>query len=626
MYRPSRRSADVFLIGLFAVAALFGASAALSADTQERSASRDQDADTNPRVSPVFGIRRDSRSRSRDRRSSRPFDGSRNSLSDPEMNAADTALRRLLPNGYHDGLDSIAGQTRPWPRTVSNIVFAQSGSRPNTVGATDFVWQWGQFIDHDIDLSDGTDPPESYPIVMPDDDNFFPAGTGIDFNRSIHLHDSNGVRQQINEISGWIDASMVYGSDKERALALRTMDGTGRLKVDPGNMLPRNVNGLANAGGPNPQLFLAGDVRSNEQVALAAMHTLFVREHNRLADLFLAEANRRDSADDRGGSRPGKLYRYEDERGNVVYSDRPPAGQTGVVARARDGNDATKSRVAGDDIYERARAIVAAEIQHITYNEFLPVLLGPRAVGRYSGYRPGTDARVANEFSTAAYRIGHSMLSATLLRLDADGEVVAAGNLALRDAFFAPHILRRHGIEPLLRGLARQLCQQIDAYVIDDVRNFLFGDPGLGGLDLVSLNIQRGRDHGMPDYNSARIALGLSPVTTFAEISGDPETVARLRRAYRDVNDIDLWVGGVAEDPYAGGMLGELFHTIVKRQFLALRDGDRFWYAKALSREDRELVESLTLADIIRMNTEIDGEIQDNVFTVAAPGARRRRP
>ncbi|MBT8081873.1 MAG: DUF4124 domain-containing protein [Gammaproteobacteria bacterium] len=625
MYRPIR-SADVFLVGLFTVALLFGTSAALSAETQKRSARHKQDADTNPRVSPVLGIRRDKRSKSRDRRSSRPFDGSRNNLSDSEMNAAHTALRRLLPNDYLDGVDSIAGQTRPWPRTVSNIVLAQSGSRPNTFGATDFVWQWGQFIDHDITLSDGTDPPESHPIVIPDDDPVFPVGTGIDFNRSIYLHDGNGVRQQINEISGWIDASMVYGSDNERAVALRTMDGTGRLKVEPGNLLPRNLDGLANAGGPSPHLFLAGDVRSNEQAGLAAMHTLFVREHNRLANLFLSEANGRDSAKDRRGSRSGKMYRYEDESGNVVYSDRPPAGQTRVVARERDKHAGRKSKVSGDQIYERARAIVVAEIQHITYHEFLPVLLGPRAVGRYSGYRPGTDARVANEFSTAAFRIGHSMLSPTLLRLDADGEVIAAGNLALRDAFFAPQILRRDGIEPLLRGLAGQLCQQVDAYVIDDVRNFLFGDPGLGGLDLAALNIQRGRDHGNPDYNSARIALGLAPVTRFADVSGNPETVSRLRRTYRDVNDIDLWVGGVAEDPYAGGMLGELFHKIVKRQFLALRDGDRFWYAKALSREDRELVESLTLADIIRMNTEINREIQDNVFMVAAARGGRRRP
>lgn len=188
------------------------------------------------------------------------------------------------------------------------------------------------------------------------------------------------------------------------------------------------------------------------------MHTLFVKEHNRLAD--------------------------------------------GI----RNGNRS----LSGDEIYEEARRMVGALIQAITYREFIPVLFGPDALSGYRGYNTSKNAGIANIFSTAAYRLGHTMLSPTLLRLDDKGQPIAAGNLSLRDAFFTPWRLGAEGgIAPLLRGLAAQLAQEIAPLVIDDVRNFLFGEPGLGGFDLVSLNIQRGRDHGLPSYNQAREDIGL---------------------------------------------------------------------------------------------------------------------
>ena len=535
------------------------------------------------------------------------------------MNAVDTPLRRLLPNDYEDQLGKMSGQARRNPRKISNIVFSQAGDRKNTAGASDFVWQWGQFLDHDIDLTGGTDPNESVPIPIPSKDRHFLPGFAMDFNRSIYGIDRAGIRQQVNEITGWIDASNVYGSDDDRSAALRTLDGTGRLKTSAQNLLPRNVDGLENAGGPNSALFLGGDVRVNEQVALTAMHTLFMREHNRWAGIFLAEES--------APSNRRQMYRHKDKNGNWTFSDRPQSGHRNVVGPIRESRPSQKPKPTGDEIFERARAMVAAEMQHITYTEFLPVLLGRNALPRYGGYRPGTDARIMNVFSTAAFRLGHSMLSPTLLRLDRNGQPIANGHLELRNGFFAPDQIRQYGIEPLLRGLSQQLCQDVDSFVVDDVRNFLFGDPKMGGFDLVSLNIQRGRDHGLPSYNSARRALNLKPVAEFGEISSDPVTVSRLKKAYTDVEDIDLWVGGVAEDNFGNSMLGELFHTIVMKQFEALRAGDRFWYTKVLSRQDRERVEALSLADIIRLNTNIGDEIQDNVFLARKLNAtRRRRP
>ena len=153
-------------------------------------------------------------------------------------------------------------------------------------------------------------------------------------------------------------------------------------------------------------------------------------------------------------------------------------------------------------------------------------------------------------------------------------------------------------------------------YVVDDVRNFLFGDPGEGGFDLASLNIQRGRDHGVPGYNDARQALGLPRVESFADISSDQDIQRRMASVYDSVDDIDLWVGGLAEDQLPGAMVGQLISRLVKRQFEVLRDGDRFWYQNHLNDEERRMVDNTTLADIIRRNTTIDSEIPDDVFHI----------
>lgn len=526
-----------------------------------------------PGVSPVRRIVRDPAPVNREPLSDsfRTIDGSGNNLLNPSIGEAGIQLLRLVPSDYSDDILELAGADRPGARFISNIVSVQREAIPNDIGASDFLWQWGQFIDHDIDLTDGIDPPEEAAIPVPAGDPLFdPEGEGvivIDFNRSLYDPNtgtgSDNPRQQINEITSWLDASMVYGSDSTRATALRTMDGSGRLRTSEGNLLPFNEAGFANAGGDSAALFLAGDVRANEQVGLTAMHTLFVREHNRIARSI-----------------------------------------------GRDHPDLT-----GDQIYQQARQIVGAQIQVITYREYLPLLLGPNRLAPYSGYNPEINASIANVFASGGYRYGHSALSPTLLRLNAQGSPIAEGNLALRDAFFSPQRINDEGgIGPILRGLANQVCQRIDTLVVDDVRNFLFGPPGAGGFDLAALNIQRGRDHGIPSYNDVREALGLARAKSFADMTSDPEIRERLRNAYANVDDVDIWVGGLAEDHLPNAMVGELVFRILKEQFEALRDGDRFWYSLILRGDTLAEVEKTRLSDIIRRNTNIRSEIPDNVF------------
>lgn len=258
---------------------------------------------------------------------------------------------------------------------------------------------------------------------------------------------------------------------------------------------------------------------------------------------------------------------------------------------------------------------MGAQIQVITYREFLPALLGPEAIPPYRGYDPDLNAGIGNAFSTAAYRFGHSALNRTLLRLDRNGREIAAGHLALRNAFFDPRRLTAEGgIEPLLRGLAAQRHQRIDLQIVDDVRNFLFVPPPADGFDLAALNIQRGRDHGLPGYNDAREAMGLSRANRFSDMSRDRDTASRLAAAYAHPDDVDMWVGCLAEPPLPNTHLGALATEVLVDQFVALRDGDRFWYANTLSRREIRQVENTRLSDIIRRNTAIGRELPRDVF------------
>ncbi|MEL7371134.1 MAG: peroxidase family protein, partial [Myxococcota bacterium] len=505
----------------------------------------------------------------------RTYDGSNNNVDHPEWGASFAHLQRLAPSAYADGIDDMAGAARPSARVVSNALAeqAEGTSIPNPFNRTDFVWQWGQFLDHDIDLTDGVE--ESMPVAVPSGDPWFdPNGTGtveIPFSRAIYDPatglSADNPREQENEITSWIDGSMVYGSTSTRAAALRVGRNSPMLATSTGNLLPFNEDSLLNANGfvTDPTaLFVAGDIRVNEQVGLAVMHTLFVREHNRRA----AELRR----------------------------DFPEAS--------------------ADEIFEAARRLVIAEIQMITYNEWLPALLGEGAIPRYRGYDSSVNPTIYNGFSAAAFRLGHSMLNERLLRVDARGAVVAEGHLDLDQAFFnAPQILTREdSLDPILRGLASQTHQALDNMIVSDVRNFLFGLPGNGGLDLASLNIQRGRDHGLPSYNTMRTAMGLSAVSSFSDITDDTTVVTALANTYNSVSDIDLWVGGLCEDAVDGSQLGPLFQAILVRQFTELRDGDRFWYQNDLSEAEMNRIRNTTLARVIRANTGVGDELQDNVF------------
>ncbi len=503
-------------------------------------------------------------------RAYRSVDGSANNLANSDWGSAGIEFLRMAPPDYADGVGEPAGWERLSARTISNMCVAQSEPMPNSDRLSDMFWQWGQFLDHDLDLTPEILPKEVLEIPIPTGDPFFdPTSEGdrvMTMGRSFYSM-VDGVREQVNAITAFLDGSNIYGSDDERRQALRTLDGTGRLRTSAGDLLPFNTAGLPNAPSPAPGYFLGGDFRANEQVGLTAMHTVWVREHN-----FWA----------------------------------------GEIA-------ATFPQLGGERIFRWAQAIVIGELQAITYNEFLPLLLGDRGLDAYDGYDPNVDAGIANEFATAAFRFGHTMLSPKLRRFDRKGRRVAAGHLPLRDAFFDPSHISEEGIDSVLRGLAFHRAQEIDPRVVDDVRNFLFGAPGAGGFDLSALNIQRGRDHGLASYNDLREAYGLKRLKFLRQVNRDKEVRRALREAFGSVDSIDAWVGGLAEKPVGTAMVGETFAAVLRDQFHRLRAGDRFWYQSYLPPSWVEMVEEQTLAVVIRRNTGIGNELSDDVFHARRP-------
>ena len=330
----------------------------------------------------------------------------------PTDNQSKSELIRIAPADYGDGKGSLSGADRPGAREISNTVSKQDGNTVNQKGASDLFWGWGQFLDHDITLTE-TNKHDSANIPVPKGDaKLDPFSTGkaeIPFERTDSITDGKGVRQQLNTITSAIDGSQVYGSTDTQTDKLRSFTG-GKLKTSGDNLLPTDEKGN----------FMAGDKRVNEQPGLTSLHTLFMREHNRMADQ-IAKAN-------------------------------PSWGDS--------------------KIFDTARKNVTHKIQSITKNEFLPTLLGSNSPTGKSGYNPHADPRISNSFSAAGYRFGHSLVSPTIPIEQADG---STKHVALMDAFMNPGIVKKNGIDGILGGQSKQTSQALDPAVIEDLRSALFG-------------------------------------------------------------------------------------------------------------------------------------------------------
>lgn len=474
------------------------------------------------------------------------LDGTNNNLTNTSWGAANTQLPRVAPSAYSDGLNSPSLPDAPNARDISNLIAAQSESVENDRFISSIWFQWGQFLDHDIVRSfslDRTLPRELFPI---NDQMLF---TRSAFDRSTGI---NTPREHTNFLSSYIDGTAVYGTTAAESASLRAKVG-GRMAVtmtDSGELLPT---------APGSTSFVAGDVRVNENITLAAMHTLWVREHNRIAA----------------------------ELASTEFA----------------GRDLTDAAV-DEEIFQRARKHVAGLIQHITYNEFLPSTLGFNAIPTYKGYDPSVNAAISNEFTTIIFRLGHTTLPDELL-IGRDGE-----KIAFKDAFNNSKFLFDRGIDGIFSGLSAQKMEEIDPLVADGVRNALADGPG--GVDLAARNIQRGRDHGLPNYNAVREAIGLRAVATFGEITSDAALAEKLTTLYGSPDHADAWIVAISEDHVPGASVGETLYAYMVDQFVRLRDGDRFYFENHLDSELVAEIKSTRLSDVIRRNSS--AVVQDEVF------------
>lgn len=510
----------------------------------------------------------------------RTYDGIGNNLENPEWGSSHSQLVRITTPAYEDNISEPAGSNRLNPREISNLLFDQEERIDDPLNLSDYVWVFGQFLDHDISLVENfdfaTNPEESATIIPPFGDPFFSQGDFIPMMRSLASENtgtsSDNVRQHDNVETAFIDASAIYGSSKERADWLRSFVD-GKLKVSQGNNLPWNtIDGEFNSvivdapfmesNDNGSKFYVAGDVRANENPLLLSMHTLFVREHNLVCDEILA----------------------------------------------------TSPSLNDEEVFQLARKIVSGKLQSIVYNEWLPVM--GVDLPSYNGYSSAVDPGIFNVFSAAAFRMGHTLINSELIRMRNNGNLISKGNINLKDAFFNPLAIDlAGGVEPYIKGMGTQIQQDFDCKVVGDVRNFLFGVPGQGGLDLAAININRGRERGLPDYNTVRQDFGLPALDNFNELCEEEGISMLLEQIYGDINDVDPWVGMLAEIHLEDALFGELVTAIMERQFKAIRDGDRFFYLNDdnIPVEWKEKIHHTRMFDIIKRNTSID-LMQTEVF------------
>ncbi|KAL3855351.1 hypothetical protein ACJMK2_014567 [Sinanodonta woodiana] len=519
-------------------------------------------------------------------------DGSCNNLENPTWGKRFQPQRRILPATYENGFDSpltrsrYTNRTLPNPRTISNSVHRQEGDAPIMSNRLSLnVFQTGQYLNHDfistpletddegkLDCCKERNRKECFPVLIPKGDPHFPDGTCFNFIRSAGstANCRPGIKEQQNQVTSYIDLSQVYGSSMQQEERLRhlMMDADGKMLPSP----RKNTCQITNT---QEHCFLAGDARVHENPSLASYHVLFAHLHNNLAtNLEKVHANW------------------------------------------------TKER-----IFQEAKKINVAMYQHVVYNEFLPSFMSERALKRYnlksnklgySTYDSALDATTANELGIA-FRFGHSLIPSDQVLVVPNKPVEV---FSLVPNFDNPHLLFLHNksaAEYLLKWLFLFSGPEMDREIVPEVRDRLFETPNGQSLDLVVLNIQRGRDHGLQPYGEYRKWCGLSPLTERFDslVDHDEKSIKRLRMVYNDPRDIDLFPGLVSEKQESGSSIGKTLNCIIGSQFQRFKQGDRYWYENpppaGFTPDQLNEIRKSTLAMIMCMSFDIN-QIQRDAF------------
>ncbi|XP_078492478.1 myeloperoxidase [Ciona intestinalis] len=547
----------------------------------------------------------------------RTMDGSCNNRLNIDRGRSRRAYKRMLPASYEDGVGSPRGGARlPTPRAVTQAI-RNDINEQSSVASHQFPL-WGQLLAHDLsklgedkdasgklrlDCPCGDSNPLCFNIKIPDNDIMKPEKDCIPFVRAkgvLDINCKNNTRQQENTITAYIDASNIYGSKEQFKSSLVSGQNDGKLLVGTYNASCPFHSGLPLLTQMHSQLssqfecdaaihkpkdkpcFAAGDIRANEQTPLMADHTTWLRMHNKIAQQ-LTNMN---------------------------------------------------SHWDGTKIFETARSIVSAMHQQITFNEFLPIMLGDDVMrrfdlkltnkGYYYGYDPLYDATADVSVMTAALRLGHTLVNHILTRPNPDFSINQNDPIInLHTQFFnAIPLFEKFGAGSVIRGMVTDHAMKFDTDFAEGLIDRLFAEEGKYGKDLPAINIQRGRDHGVPSYNEHRKFCGLKAATNFDELVDIPSAMReRLRTLYNGVvDDIDLFVGGISENSIAGGIAGPTFACLLGHQFRDVRKGDAHWFENGgrfstFTPSQLEAIKSVTLSSVIC-------DVADN-FTTIQPAAMK---
>lgn len=442
-------------------------------------------------------------------------------------------------------------------REISNIIFKQDGDIFDERGLSEIATFIGQFIDHTLVATPANEGGEKLDIEIPEDDTDaqeFAKSKGtevLEVTRSerVRVKTRDNAERAQNSLTSAMDLVNVYGPSKQRNDALRE-GKDGRMLVTDDGLLPENER-LVNAPRISKGFFLAGDHRANEHPILTSLHTLFVREHNSIA----AEVKE-------------KFPLLSDE-----------------------------------EIFKESKKINEALWQKIVFEEFYPAVTG-RNLPRYRGFQRNTDPTVSLLFSTAAFRVGHTMVGNTVKRFGPGNKPNTA--IELKDAFF-PGIdkFRDLGtIDDFLRGAINSRAQRVDNHIVNGLRNGLFKD--INGedknFDLISLNIQRGRDHALPNYAAVKNKFNKPKPSKFRDITKNRKLQKKLEKAYGSVNKVEVFPGLMSEDHEEGSSFGRTLNKIWEREFRRIRDGDRFYFRNQFALRKK------FINRIPRLKAALDGE------------------
>ncbi|KAL0979365.1 hypothetical protein UPYG_G00184150 [Umbra pygmaea] len=523
-----------------------------------------------------------------------------NNIKDPRRGASNTPLARWLPPQYEDGISEakgwdpnkpINGHLLPLVREVSNrILKPLETNLESDMLNTYLVTLFSQWINLDLAVTptspsirsfnnsvdcymtcDHTEP--CFPITVPEDE--LHVKECIPFIRSApacsYVFGESNVRQQMNSLTSFIDAGQVYGSEEVQARNLRD------LTNDKGLL---RVNTQYTDNGRDLLPFFTG-------ANLCTIRQHLANNSNVEVPCFLT----------------GDLSSNENIDLTTMHTLMLQEHNRLARALAQHNPDWN-----GDTIYQETRKIIGAYFQVFTFRDYLGYIVGPDLVKEklsiYPGYDENVDPSISNVFATAAFHF--------------DQLTIQPSVLSLNESY--------GGLDPVVRGMVgRQAKVQLQDHMTDELKEKLLEVSIKPALDLGSLNMQRGRDHGLPGYNAWRGFCGLSQpqnVDELAVVLNNTDLAQKLMDLYGTPDNIDVWLGGVVEPFVPNGRVGPLFGCIISTQFQRIRQGDRLWWENdgVFTDAQKESLRKVSLSRILCDNTGIT-DVPKNPFLYRPSGS-----